>query len=543
MSKVVQARLPCPSCPSSDGLHQYDDGHGYCYACNKYFGNDKHSIDDAKFSLEYLPWRGVTKESFEFYGVKTKVAPNGEPVAIGFPYPNGAVKTRSLDRKDFRWSGDVKPGLFGQDKFAPGASKYITITEGELDAISLRQALRDGGAYSAVPSSQSSASDYHVVSCQSAGSAVRDCTSARSWLNEYERIYLCFDEDPIGQSAARRVAALFNGNRVFHVRLRPRKDANEYVQVGESAVLRKLWWQSKKYLPDTITSTFADMRAELSKPTPPSIKFPWQSWNNSLYGLRMGESYLITALEGVGKTEVMHHLEHHILKETSDDVNIAAIFLEESKKQHYEAVARLELGKPVHLPDAGFDSVAIGDAVEKAARKDERLFVYSHHGSDDPNTVLDTIRFLVTSCDCKYVMFDHIGMACVGVAGQDERTALDYLSNRLQLMVVELGFCLIFVSHVNDDGETRGSRMIAKVANNRIDLSRDVKNGELKTHVTVTKNRFGSKTGPIEDLVFNQATFSFTEFKGDENGNTEAGHSANVSGQEHNDLLSFIGAG
>lgn len=507
MSKVILSKQPCPrqECGSSDAYHVYDDGHGYCFSCQHYFGADKQTIEDVTYTYQYVPWRGVTRESMEFYNVKTKCLPNGEPIAIGFPYPNGSIKSRSLDRKDFHWTGDVKPGLFGQDKFAPGASKYITITEGELDAISLRQALRSNGTTGHDPS------NHHVVSVQSASSAVRDCSSARSWLNEYERIYLCFDEDPVGQAAARKVAALFDGNRVFHVRLRPRKDANEYLQVNEAETLRKLWWQSKKYMPDTITSTFADMRAELSKPTPPSIKFPWQSWNNSLYGLRLGESYLITALEGVGKTEVVHHLEHHILKEADVDVNVAAIFLEESKKQHYEAMARLELGKPVHLPDSDVDKNTIADAVEKAARKDERLFVYSHHGTDDPNTILDTIRFLVTSCNCKYVVFDHIGMACVGVAGQDERSALDYLSNRLQLMVVELEFCLIFVSHVNDNGETRGSRMIAKVANNRIDLSRDVKNGELKTHVCVTKNRFGSKTGPLEDLVFNQATFTFSE--------------------------------
>jgi hypothetical protein len=218
---------------------------------------------------------------------------------------------------------------------------------------------------------------------------------------------------------------------------------------------------------------------------------------------------LITALEGVGKTEVMHHLEYHLLKET--EANVGSIFLEERSKDHYKALARLELGKAIHLPHQTVDSNAIAAAVEKVAKRDERLFVHSNRGSDDPNTILDTIRFLVTTCDCHYILLDHIGMACIGLQGENERVALDYLSNRLQMMVVELGFCLIFVSHVNDQGETRGSRMIAKVANNRINLYRDVANGELVTHVTVTKNRFGSKTGPLQPLCFNPVTFAYTE--------------------------------
>ncbi|HEY2810516.1 MAG TPA: toprim domain-containing protein [Rhabdochlamydiaceae bacterium] len=513
MSKIVELHKPCPSpnCSSSNAYCKWDDGHGYCFSCHSFFKPNGDRSNDPQYTYEYLPWRGVTKESFEFYGVKTKIAPNGEPLAIGFPYPNSSVKHRYLDKKDFRWSGDVQPGLFGMNKFTPGASKYITITEGELDAISLRQALLDGRGFGGTQTPQSSTTDFHVVSVSSASSAVRDCTSARSWLDQYERILLCFDEDAVGLAAARRVATLFDSRKVYHVRLGHRKDANDFLQVGDPAALKELWWKAKKFMLDTITSTFAEMRACLFTPDPPSIPFPWQSWNNSLYGLRQGESYLITALEGVGKTEVMHHLEHHLLKET--DANVGSIFLEEPTKDHYKAIARLELRQPVHLPNSGVDRIAIAEAVEKVTRRDERLFVHTHHGSDNPDTILDTIRFLVTSCDCKYILLDHIGMACVGLEGDSERIALDYMSNRLQMMVVELGFCLIVASHVNDFGETRGSRMIAKVANNRINLFRDVKNGETFTHVHVAKNRFGSKTGPLLDLCFNLSTFSYTEYQ------------------------------
>ena len=47
--------------------------------------------------------------------------------------------------------------------------------------------------------------------------------------------------------------------------------------------------------------------------------------------------------------------------------------------------------------------------------------------------------------------------------------ALDYLSTRLEMMVKELNYALIIVSHVNDFGQTRGSRYISKISDIRID--------------------------------------------------------------------------
>jgi len=66
---------------------------------------------------------------------------------------------------------------------------------------------------------------------------------------------------------------------------------------------------------------------------------------------------------------------------------------------------------------------------------DDRLFLYSHFGSDEPDIFLDTVRFLVTACQCGVVIVDHITMVCSGLSGEDERRALDYISTRLEMMV------------------------------------------------------------------------------------------------------------
>jgi twinkle protein len=109
-------------------------------------------------------------------------------------------------------------------------------------------------------------------------------------------------------------------------------------------------------------------------------------------------------------------------------------------------------------------------------------------------------------------------MVVSGLSGEDERRALDYFSTRLEMMVKELGFGLIFVSHVNDEGKTRGSRYISKICDIRIDLFRDMTNEDEAVRNTlqtvVALNRYSGKTGPADTLIFDQDSYSFKQVGG-----------------------------
>lgn len=230
-------------------------------------------------------------------------------------------------------------------------------------------------------------------------------------------------------------------------------------------------------------------------------------------GIRTGETVLITAPTGVGKTDVLHAIEHNILKET--DHGVAAFYLEESKQWHLRAIAGLELGRYVQHPDSGCSDSEVIAALKQVVPTDDRLFVYSHYGSDDPEVLLDAVRFVVSARGCRYVAFDNISVACTGLGGKDEREALDYLSNRLNMMTQELDFGLIMASHENDNGETRGSRMIGYNCHVRIRLSRDQEADDDRvkrtTRTVIKKNRPASMTGFAGDLVFDPVTHKLSE--------------------------------
>lgn len=489
---------PCPSCTSSDGYSEAPDGHGHCFACGKHFPS-KNSLF-GNFTYEYLPLRGISKETLAFYDAKTKVDEEGKPVAIGFRYPNGAFKIRSLEKKEFRSerSPDGKSiseaGLFGRDRFSSG--KTVTITEGELDALSLNQVIRSP-----------------VVSVQSSSTAGRDCTLDRSWLNNFDKIVLAFDADESGRKACNDVARLFDYNKVFIVKFDKRKDANEYVQAGEREELNQLWRNAKRFCPESIVSSLDEFKTILTSPRKQGYPFPFKQLTKMTYGYRKGESVLITALPKVGKTEVMHFIEHNHLVNT--DENVGAIFLEEPKDRHLQALASIQIRKPLHLPDTDYSGIEASQALEQVVSVDDRLHIYSHFGSDDPNVLLDTIRFLVTSCKCNLILLDHLTMCVSGLAGEDERRALDYIATRLEMMVKELGFALIFVSHVNDHGQTRGSRIAGQICDTRIDITRNLNHPDdqvKKTwNINLAYSRFSGQSGDAGRVIFDMDTYSFQE--------------------------------
>jgi twinkle protein len=196
---------------------------------------------------------------------------------------------------------------------------------------------------------------------------------------------------------------------------------------------------------------------------------------------------------------------------------VGIIHLEENKARTLKGLAGIELRIPVHLPDAQVDPREVKDVLKKLIKRDDRLHVYSHFGSDDPDVILDTIRFMAGACECRIIFLDHITMLATGLQEKDERQTLDYISTRLGSMVNELKFHLVLISHVNDVGQTRGSRNISKIANTRVDMFRDITSPDEgirnTTQLSVSKNRFASITGPAGTLWFDRATFTLNEIE------------------------------
>jgi twinkle protein len=262
------------------------------------------------------PWRGITPETYDRFGVRMAVPDQGDPFLI-FPRPDGMKVNRNVNKKEFWFTGERNEGLplFGTDIFSSGSAKAVTITEGYLDTLSAFQML---------------GSKYPVLGVQSASSAKAECSKAYDYLNSFDKIYLAFDADEAGQEAAKKVAMLFDFNKINIVKMGDLKDANGYLQEGKGEEFTKLWWNAKRFMPEGILSTFNEFDRIIDEDKEkPAVSYPWERLQAMTYGIRGGELVLFTALEGIGKTEIFRALEYHLLKTT--DSNLGIIHLEEGK--------------------------------------------------------------------------------------------------------------------------------------------------------------------------------------------------------------------
>lgn len=503
--KRVLTHVPCPICPSTDAYCEWEDGHGYCFSCSYYKSSPSEvelskQADTIPYTYEYLPFRGITRETMEAYDVRTRIAPDGTPVAVGFPYEEDAILWRSLTEKKFWWEGNsTGASLFGWRRYLPGSAQACTITEGALDALSAFQML---------------GSKYPSVSVRSAQSARKDCLEKYDYINSFDKIYVAFDDDNPGRKAATEVASLFNFNKVYKVPLEPYKDANDWLTNGKEGEFRRAWFQSKRFLLQGITSSFEEFSSiiDAGRRTD-GWAYPFPTLQDMTYGIRPGEMVIVTGLEGIGKTEVIRAIEYSLFKGT--DLNIGTVHLEEDKLRQLQGLAGYELKTPCHLPDATVSKEEIKKAIKEVLRRDERAHLYSHFETDDPDVVLEHLRFMAGPCECRVLFLDNIQQLIAGLDADDERKKLDYLSVKLSQMSQDLQTCIFVISHVNDDGLTRGSRYISKTAYLWIHLDRALTASDIltrnSTFLTIKKNRFAGKTGPAGRLWFDPQTFTMAE--------------------------------
>ena len=252
----------CPKCNSKNNLARYSDGHAHCFTpdCGYYekgeaevipMTNNQNSYSDLYVGqATSLQDRNITQETANKYGVTT-LSQNGMVSKHIYPYYNShgkhvANKIRTLP-KEFTAQGNFgESQLFGQNLFG-GGQKYITITEGECDAMAVYQMM---------------GSRWATVSIKNGvASAVRDCKQNFEYLDSFDNIIICFDNDEIGKESANKVAEIFSPNKCKVVSL-DLKDANEYLKAGKREQFTRAWWDAKPFTPAGIV-TYDDVVDDL----------------------------------------------------------------------------------------------------------------------------------------------------------------------------------------------------------------------------------------------------------------------------------------
>ena len=526
-SKFIR-HVPCEHCGSSDAGAEYDDGHFYCFNCH----HTEHETDacnlsvmqqavqprkqqmlDIKGTVKAIPDRGITLQTCEKYGVTQD---NGQHF---YPYTDDAggvvaAKVRRVADKTFSIHGSfTNARLFGQQLFHAGG-KYITIYEGELDALA---------GY------QLTGSQWPSVSIRNgAQAALKDCKAQYEWLNTFENIVICFDGDEPGKKASKEVAELFGQKAKIVKHLSGYKDACDYLIAGATKEFVNEWWRAEVYIPDGIINA-ASLWEEVIKPEAKAeAMYPWKGLNKLLYGLRPSELITVTAGSGLGKSQFLREILFNILNTTK--WNIGGLFLEESTRKTARSIMSLHANKLLHLPDTPTTEEELKDAFDNTLGSN-RIYLFDHFGSSDVDNITNRIRYMAKACDCRVVFLDHISIVVSGQDLGDERKAIDNMMTKLRTLVQELEITLICVSHLrrptgnagHEDGQAvslsqlRGSGAIAQLSDAVITLERNSMaqddNERHQTKVSVAKNRYNGYTGPACTLKYDMDTGRMLEMQ------------------------------
>tara|TARA_R110000737_G_scaffold324073_1_gene336934 strand:+ start:191 stop:1852 length:1662 start_codon:yes stop_codon:yes gene_type:complete len=534
-SKFVKYHVPCPQCKSSDAVSVNEDGSAKCFSCDSFFPKYSTGVMSMdKIQTPHTPAvnahggvfaklsdRNISKESAEKFGVKVVYDNAGQLAQHRYPfYINHelcATKIRYIKDKRFSFEGTIQgSGLFGQQLFKEGG-KYLTIVEGECDAMATYELL---------------GSKWAVVSIKrGAASAVNDIKESIEYVESFDNVVICFDKDKAGEDAAKKVAMILKPGKAKIVSL-PNgfKDPNDMLNKGRHAEFTRAWWDAQVYTPSGIIRV-ADKQADfLNRKQTDSVPYPWDGLNKKLLGLRAGELVTLTGGTGLGKSSVTREIEHWLIKQTNDNVGVIA--LEEDWKRTVDGILSIEANDKLYIDSIrnGYTEQQLTNMFDRVFDTD-RVFIHAHFGATDIEEIFAKLRYLIVGCDCKWVVVDHLHMLVSSMLDGDERKAIDGIMTRLRSMVEETGAGIILVSHLrrvegnkgHEQGVTvslshlRGSNSIAQLSDCVIALERNQQSDDdlesRTTNLRVLKSRYTGDVGNATSLVYNKDTGRLTEYE------------------------------
>jgi len=511
---------PCPECGSKDNLSRYSDNHAYCMGCNHYIHGDNSTIGytskpkarplEMTGTITAIQDRRISADVAKRYGVTVEHGADGAISKHHYPYHNQegskvvGTKVRSVATKDFYATGDLsQAGLFGQQSFAAGG-KYITITEGELDAMAVNE-MFDG--------------KWPAVSIRSgAASAVKDIKASLEYLETFDNVVICFDTDEAGTKAAAEVVSLFSPRKAKVCTL-PLKDASDMLKANKVREFTRCWWDSKAFKPEGVVSLgdaevwdkFLKRGTEEVTPLPASFGSLNAMMNG---GIAAGEVTVIGALTSIGKSTMVYNLVHGMYAESAK--KIGCVFLEADVGETVEKLLSVYMG--VNIADVPADSRDYNLYHEKydELASSDKLHILDHQGALEADELFAKMQYLVKGLDCDIIILDPLQAAVTS----NDNGVIDAFMDKCLKLAKNTGVSIIIVSHMrkpnarnaHDVGEydLKGSGSINQIAFNTILLSRDKMTDDDYarncTQVQLVKCRRTGRTGVAGWLFYESNT-------------------------------------
>jgi Replicative DNA helicase len=447
--------------------------------------------------IEYLHNRGLTDETIKYFKFGSE---KGD--AVSFPYyRNGElvnVKYRGIKEKKFWGIKDAELILFNRDNIE---KDNLTICEGEFDCAALHQ--------------------YGIESVSVPAGAGNSQWLESEWdyLETFQAIYLCYDNDSAGQQGARDLAVKLGEWRCKLVTL-PFKDANECIikKVPIETII-SCFTNAADFIPDTLVTPlyFAEQIQELFRKGTQMFgtQTPWGKLDAILKGWRDGELTIWSGRNGAGKSTILNQ----IFIDLAVKGVRSCIYSGEMSPARYLRWAVIQ-----HQENNAPAPVKIQSSLDWMSG---RIYILNITSGIEPEKLVSDFEYAARRYGVKHFIID--SLMKISFKGQDEfRQQHDFI-NRVVSFAQKQNVHVHVVAHprkTESDDDTpgkvdiKGSSHITDLADNVIVLHRQsaeqkakvLKNNKVPadTKLFVKKNREFGIEGMV-NLTFDEQTKRFDD--------------------------------
>ena len=516
----------CPLCANDgldtkcDNMRVYESGAKYCIVhgnintldnctqmwfkkpLEEVFVATEEKSNTSKFEQgEYanIQSRNLNKSTCEFYGYQINREKNIHIANYYNDSGNVVMQQLRTAEKSFPIIGDKKYNktLYGAHKFSPNKSLFITITEGQIDALSVAQVFD---------------CKYPVVSLPNGvKSAAEVIKRSKKYLSGFKYIVLAFDNDEPGIQATEEVLSLKDFQPgVFRVaKFISYKDANEYLIADAIKGLRDTIYNAVQYLPPSILTgqTLLDTLKGFSAK---ALDWPWKSLQDKLSPIYVPSVITVAGLPESGKTTMMAAIIGDRIKHGE---KVGVISLEESAPHMLLKLTSLLTG--IDLKKIKNREIT-EEEIEQCRETANSIVTYDHkvYGSNI-ETITENMPYIAKALDCEVIIFDNLSYSVSGDT-DEERRAIDKAMIALKDASTKYEFVLFNVLHLNEaepgkKPSIRGSRGPQMFSDYVIHVSRNVEAENTQERnilwLDIKKDREGGEdTGKKIGLRFNSFT-------------------------------------
>lgn len=451
--------------------------------------------------------RGISPNIFKKYSY-SKDGNNNHLVTHYDVDGNEVGFKRTYDDRTYDFMGSVKSAVpFGLNLFRSGG-KVITITESEIDCLSIAETF-DG--------------KWPVISVNNGiATAKEELMPYMEKINSYEQINLYFKNNAESQIIAKEVASLFPPGKTFTITSNEYDDANAALMAGKH-ILKNIFYEARQITPvGIVNANEGGVDSLLEDDDTEKV------YDTPYGGVELIKRAILTIISGsgMGKTTFTKEIAYHLLMHHK--LKVGYVGLEENNKTSKRGFIGINMNKPLMNKKAWNKFKEEEENIKEFKESYQEviapgnLFLFNHFGSMDSKVLLDKLRYLVLGAKCDFIILDHISIAVAGQQNVDERKAIDALMENLRSLVEETGVGMILISHLkrldgnkgHEDGmqlsssHIRGSGGILQMSDSVIGLEGNQQDEQEKNYRTIRmlKDRQNGETGVLSRAVYDKET-------------------------------------